>query len=120
MQLLHDGAPAHLARATTAYLNANNVNVIDTPPTASSDLNMIENIWDEMNRRVRKTGAIPTTLNQLRAKILHEWNNLPQNYVQRYVTAMSPGYLAVVNSEGKGGILATRFTYTWTPLQDLT
>ena len=31
MQLLHDGAPAHLARATTAYLNANNVNVVDFP-----------------------------------------------------------------------------------------
>ena len=31
MQLLHDGTPAHLARATTAYLNANNVNVVDSP-----------------------------------------------------------------------------------------
>ena len=31
MQLLHDGAPAHLARAITAYLNANNVNVVDSP-----------------------------------------------------------------------------------------
>ena len=29
MQLLHDGASAHLARVTTAYLNANNVNVVD-------------------------------------------------------------------------------------------
>ena len=112
MQLLHDGAPAHLARATTAYLKANNVNVVDSP-TDSSDLNIIENIWDELNRRVRKTGAIPTTLNQLRAKILHA-----QNYVQQYVTSMRPRCLAVVNSEG--GILVTRFTYTWTLLQDLT
>ena len=32
MQLLHGGAPAHLTRATTAYLNANNVNVVDFPP----------------------------------------------------------------------------------------
>ena len=31
MQLLHDGAPAHPARATTAYLNANSVNVVDFP-----------------------------------------------------------------------------------------
>ena len=31
MQLLHDGAPAHRARATTTYLNANNVNVVDFP-----------------------------------------------------------------------------------------
>ena len=99
MQLLHDGAPAHRARTTTAYLNANNVNVVDFPPK-SPDLNIIENIWDELNRRVKRTGAIPTTLNQLRAKIRYEWNNLPQNYVQRYVTSMRRRCLAVVNSAG--------------------
>ena len=32
MQLLHDGAPAHWAMATSAYLNANSVNVVDIPP----------------------------------------------------------------------------------------
>ena len=32
MQLLHDGAPAHRARATTAYMNANTVNVVEFPP----------------------------------------------------------------------------------------
>ena len=31
MLLLHDVAPAHRARAITAYLNANNVNVVDFP-----------------------------------------------------------------------------------------
>ena len=79
MQLLHNGALAHRARATTAYLNAKNVNVVDFPPK-SPDLNIIENISDELNRHVRRTGAISTTLNQLRAKIFYEWNKLPQNY----------------------------------------
>ena len=89
MQLLHKGSPAHLAKVTTAYMNANNVNVVDfTPLPKSPDLNIIENIWDELNRRVRRTAAIPTTMNQLRAKVLYKWNNLPQNYVQRYVTSM--------------------------------
>ena len=40
MQLLHNGAPAHLARATTAYLNVSNANVVDSPQ--SPDLNIIE------------------------------------------------------------------------------
>ena len=65
MQLLHDGSPANLARVTTAYLNANNVNVVDSPLPKSPDFNIIENILDELNRRVRRTEAIPTTLNQL-------------------------------------------------------
>ena len=45
MQLLHDGDLANRAKATTAYLNANNVNVVEFPPK-SPDLNIIENIWD--------------------------------------------------------------------------
>ena len=97
MQLLHDGAPAHLARVTTVYLNANNVNVVDFPPK-STDLNIIENIWDGLNSHVRRTDASWTTLNQLRAKVLYEWNNLPQNYVQRYVTSMRRRFVAIVNS----------------------
>ena len=79
MQLLHDGSSAHLARSTTAYLNANSVNVVDPPPPPPSpqkkkkkspDLNIIENIWNGPNRRVRRTEAIPTTMNKLRAKVL--------------------------------------------------
>ena len=54
-QLLYDAAPAHRARTATTYLNANNVNVVNFPPK-SPDLNIIENIWDELNRRVRRTG----------------------------------------------------------------
>ena len=64
-------APAHRTRATTTYLNANNENVVDLSPK-SPDLNIIEKIWDELKSRVRRTGAIPTTLNQMRAKIIHD------------------------------------------------
>ena len=86
-------------RLKAQNLNANIVNVVDFP-TKSPDLNKIENIWDELNRRVRRTGSIPTTLNQLRATLLYEWNNLPQNYVQRYVTSIRRCCLAVVNIAG--------------------
>ena len=68
-----------------------NVYVVDFSPK-SQDLNIIENIWDELNRRVRRTGAIPTTLNQLRAKLLYDRNILPQNYVQRFVTSVRGTY----------------------------
>ena len=78
MRLLQDGAPAHTARATTIYLNANNINIMDISPK-SPDLNVIENIWEELNRRVRRTGAVPHTIDQLRAKIVQQWANLPQN-----------------------------------------
>ena len=88
-----------------------------TFPPKSPDLSIIENFWDELNGCVRRTWAIPTTLNQWRAKLFYEWNNIPQNCVQRYVTAMRCRCLAVVNSAGD--IPATKFTLTWTLLQVL-
>ena len=38
MQLLHDGTLANWARVTAAYLNAKNVNVIDSPLLNSQTL----------------------------------------------------------------------------------
>ena len=97
MQLLHDGAPAHRAMTTNTYMKAKNTNVVGFSPPKSHDLNRIENIWDELNHRVSRTGSIPSTLNELSTKILYEWNNLPQNYVQRYVTSMRRRCVAVVS-----------------------
>lgn len=99
LRLLQDGAPAHTARATRFFLNANHINVMDIPPK-SPDLNIIENLWDELNRRVRRTGAVPQTIAQLRAKIGQEWANLPQNYVRRYVPSMRRRCQAVIRSQG--------------------
>ena len=62
-------------------------------------INIIENILDELNIRVRRTVAIPETLNQLRAKILLKTTSL-KNYVQRFVTSMRRRWLVVVKSVG--------------------
>ena len=39
--MVHDGAPAHWARTTTSYLNANNVNVVDFPPGGGGGCTLI-------------------------------------------------------------------------------
>ena len=104
MQLLHDGAPTHRARAPTAYLNAINVNVVNLLPK-SPDLNIIEIIWDELNRSVMKTGAIPTTLNQLSKNSLRE-----EPSPSELRSAFSD--INEMPSSCLGDIPATKFTWT--------
>ena len=56
-----DNARAHVARLSMAFLQQNNVNVMNWPPY-SPDLSPIEHLWDVLDRRVRNRPQPPTTL----------------------------------------------------------
>jgi transposase len=53
------------------------------PDSLSPDLSPIEHLWDELGRRVRHRQNPPETLQELRDALVHEWNNIPQAFIQR-------------------------------------
>lgn len=97
MILMQDGAPAHTARNTTAFLRRNRVNVLPWP-AKSPDLNPIENVWAEMTRRVY--GQQPQNLQQLRQRIVQVWNGLPQGFFRNFILSMRARCQAVVRANG--------------------
>ena len=64
---MHDHARSHSAAITRQCLATNNFNVLDWPAN-SPDLNPIEQVWDELGRRVRRNHAIHT-VNDLAAAL---------------------------------------------------
>ena len=94
-----DNARPHVARDNLNYLNANNVDVMNWP-SLSPDLNHIEHLWDELDRRVRRHHVQPTTLQQLTAAIHQEWQNIPGAVVRRLVNSMRRRCQAVCNAAG--------------------
>ena len=71
---MRDNARPHLAAITRQFLATNNVNVFDWPAN-SPYLNPIEQIWDELGRRVRRNHAIHT-VKDLAADLQAEWSSM--------------------------------------------
>ena len=59
-------------------------------PSKSPDLNPIEHIWDELERRVRQRPHKPITLPELRQALQEEWDNLPQAVISSYCFNETP------------------------------
>ena len=62
-QFQQDNAPAHNVRLTTNFLQRNNINVMNWP-AKSPDMSPIENLWDELGRRVYQRRPPPATVLQ--------------------------------------------------------
>jgi len=96
--LVYDGATCHTERTTRTFLGNNRVNTLAWP-AKSPDLNVIEHVWDQLQRRVRKNGPLPVTRHELRQLIEREWN-LPQAFLRNYVMSMQSRCRAVNTANG--------------------
>jgi hypothetical protein len=52
--------------------------------SVTCNLSPIEHLWDELVKRIRHRHNSPETLQELRDAIMHEWNNIPQGFIQRW------------------------------------
>lgn len=98
MVFMQDNAPPHTARETMRFLQGNNVRVLDWPPR-SPDLNPIENIWDEVDRRLREL-PVQLDLAQLDRDIHQVWQGLPQRFLHDYINSMRSRCQAVIEAHG--------------------
>jgi hypothetical protein len=83
----HDNARYHVARVCQDFLNQNHIRVLPWPPL-SLDLSPIEHLWHELGRRVRNRQNKPETLQERRDALVHQWNNIPQAFIQRLIGSM--------------------------------
>ena len=84
--LQQDNARPHTARATAAFLQANNIPVLPWP-SLSPDMAPIEHAWDELGRRVTR-GRPVHTVADLRRALVQEWSLIPQAFFQTLVNSM--------------------------------
>ena len=94
-----DNARPHTLIHTRHVFAVSNINVLDLP-AMSPDTATIENIWDELKRRIYAREPAPQTVAQLRHAAIQEWQNIPQAVIARVVLSMRERCKALIDARG--------------------
>jgi transposase len=94
-----DNTQPHVARVCQIFLANHNINPLGWP-LYSPDLSPIEHLW-EMDGRVRGRWNAPATLDQLRAALLEEWDNIPMRRINALMNSMHRRIRVVTDSRGR-------------------
>ena len=94
-----DNAPCHASIKTKTWKEDNLIEILPWP-AQSPDINPIENLWDILERRVRKHKPLPTNKNDFFKILKEEWNNIDESQLIRLVESMPNRINAVIKSKG--------------------
>uniref|UniRef100_A0A3P8W229 Tc1-like transposase DDE domain-containing protein n=1 Tax=Cynoglossus semilaevis TaxID=244447 RepID=A0A3P8W229_CYNSE len=95
----HDCAPVHKARSIKTWMTESGVDELDWP-AQSPDLNPIEHLWDELERRLRARPSPPTSVCDLTNALLEEWSKILINTLLNLVDSLTRRVEAVIAAKG--------------------
>ena len=94
-----DNAPIHTAKKTTKWKLDNAIPCLPWP-AQSPDLNPIEHLWDELERRVHGRGVLPKNGDELFDLLREEWEKIPVETLEKLVDSMPKRVQAVCKVNG--------------------
>lgn len=101
----HDNDPKHTAAKVKYFFN--NLSEFGYPPVTvmdwpsqSPDLNPIEHLWDEVERRLRKLAVRITTADALFIHLQQVWSSITPDVCQRLISSMPERVRQVVANKG--------------------
>lgn len=95
----HDNAPIHTARVVKSWIERQNVNVLHWPPY-SPDLNIIENVWGWLSRKVYESGKQYSTKPELIEGIKRAWSAISLNYIENLYNSIPNRLYEVILNKG--------------------
>ena len=96
-KLLQDGAPCHTSEQTMGYIRSY-IDLVDNWPANSPDLNVIENLWSIIKRKVEELQ--PKSTNELIDAIFTVWESIPMDMIRNLIDSMEDRLKKVVHLNG--------------------
>lgn len=94
-----DNAPIHTSIATRNFMQQTEIPLLPWPGQ-SPDLNPIEHLWDELERRIRAKKENPKNLRELEMFLQECWSQIESEVYQKLVNSMENRVKAVIKSRG--------------------
>lgn len=94
-----DNASVHTSKLTTTFFETSDINVMKWPGQ-SPDLNPIEHLWDELERRLRKRTPPPKSEDELAVFLEEEWEKITDTIFQKLILSMKSRVKAVKWAKG--------------------
>lgn len=94
-----DNAPCHKAANVMTWYGENNVQRLQWP-AQSPDLNPVEHLWDELERRLRSRPNRPNSPAALGTALQEEWAAIPPDTYQKLVESLPRRIHAVIQAKG--------------------
>lgn len=92
-----DSDSKHKSRIVQEFLLYRCPKILQSPPQ-SPDLNPIENLWDELDRKIRKTPI--TSIAELKQRLATEWSNITVEYLKKITNNMPNRLRHVLKQNG--------------------
>lgn len=99
MVFQHDNDPKHTAKLTQQLLRSKPYKVLDWP-AQSPDLNPIEHLWNEVQRRLRKNTVHISSVSSLWMAVEDAWNTIEQSICEQLIRSMPNRVAAVIKAKG--------------------
>lgn len=92
-----DRDPKHTAHIVREWILSNTPHILPTPPQ-SPDMNPIEHVWWELEKRIRKHHI--TSKDHLKKLLKEEWNKISTDFIKNLTNSMPNRLQAVIRAKG--------------------
>jgi hypothetical protein len=94
-----DNDSKHTSKLAQAWFKKAKLDVFDWP-ACSPDMNIIENLWDYLERKVRTRSPLPRNRKEMWGALQEEWMSVEEDYIEKLFQSMPDRIQALLKAKG--------------------